>query len=278
MGYPVKQSTTAQPLVFFMTDSSDHITGKTGLSPTVTLSKNGGSFASPSGAVSEIGSGWYKVAGNATDNGTLGPLILHATSSGADPTDVEFMVVAYDPQAAYSTLDAAGVRSATGLASANLDTQLSTIAGYIDTEVAAILAAVSNIANLASATINVNAPHLAQDYSFQIIRDDDYYSSESANFSATIGASPSLSGATLTLEIQDDVSEPFDNTNLVSTSASASGTTTQTITADIPRTVTDGLSEGWHAYRVKAVLSNGHVRTLVRGRVNILSWGDDAPN
>lgn len=41
-----------------------------------------------------------------------------------------------------STLDAAGVRSAVGLAAANLDTQLSTIAGYIDTEVSAILAAV----------------------------------------------------------------------------------------------------------------------------------------
>lgn len=38
----------------------------------------------------------------------------------------------------FNDLDAAGVRSATGLASANLDTQLSTIAGYIDTEVGAI--------------------------------------------------------------------------------------------------------------------------------------------
>ena len=37
-----------------------------------------------------------------------------------------------------STLDAAGVRTAVGLASANLDTQLAAIAGYIDTEVAAI--------------------------------------------------------------------------------------------------------------------------------------------
>jgi hypothetical protein len=37
-----------------------------------------------------------------------------------------------------SGLDAAGVRSALGMSSANLDTQLSTIAGYIDTEVGAI--------------------------------------------------------------------------------------------------------------------------------------------
>ena len=42
----------------------------------------------------------------------------------------------------FSTLDAAGVRTAVGLASANLDTQLAAIAAYIDTEIAAILAAV----------------------------------------------------------------------------------------------------------------------------------------
>lgn len=42
----------------------------------------------------------------------------------------------------FSTLDAAGIRSAVGLASANLDTQLAAIDDFLDTEVAAILAAV----------------------------------------------------------------------------------------------------------------------------------------
>src|SRR5262249_39097056 len=100
MGYPIKQSQTAQPLLVLMTDSADHIAGKTGLSPTVTLSKNGGSFAAPAGAVTEVGSGWYKVAGDATDSGTLGPLLLHATATGADPCDDRFDVVAYDPLSA----------------------------------------------------------------------------------------------------------------------------------------------------------------------------------
>ena len=40
----------------------------------------------------------------------------------------------------FSTLDAAGIRTAVGLASANLDTQLSTIDDFLDTEVAAIKA------------------------------------------------------------------------------------------------------------------------------------------
>ncbi len=94
----LKQSSTAQPLVFLMVLSSDHITGATGLTPTVMLSKNGGSFASPSGTVSEIANGWYQVAGNATDTATLGPLVLHASGTGADPGDVIHEVVAFDPQ------------------------------------------------------------------------------------------------------------------------------------------------------------------------------------
>jgi len=98
MGYPLKQAQTAQALVFLMVDSTDHLSPKTGLAPTVTLSKNGATFGSPAGAVTEVGSGWYKVAGHATDSGTLGPLVLHATATGADPTDDRYDVVGYDPQ------------------------------------------------------------------------------------------------------------------------------------------------------------------------------------
>lgn len=96
-GYAIKQNSSTYDIVFFMRDSSDHVSGKTGLSPTVTLRKQGGSFASPSGAVTEIANGWYKVAGNATDSNTLGPLLFHATGTGADPCDGVFLVVSYDP-------------------------------------------------------------------------------------------------------------------------------------------------------------------------------------
>lgn len=98
MAYQIKQSTTAYELLFLMLDSTDHVTGKTGLSPTVTIRKAAGSFASPAGAVTEIANGWYKVAGNATDTGTLGPLLLHATGTGADPVDDRYEIVAFDPQ------------------------------------------------------------------------------------------------------------------------------------------------------------------------------------
>lgn len=119
MGYAIKQSQTAVPLTFVMVDSSDHVTPKTGLTPTVTLSKNGAAFAAPAGAVSEIGSGWYKVAANATDSNTLGVLDLHATAGGADPQDEEFLVVAYDPFS-WPANFAAMVISASGLVDANV--------------------------------------------------------------------------------------------------------------------------------------------------------------
>jgi hypothetical protein len=84
-------------MLFFMASSSDHVTGVTGLTPTVTLSKDGGSFVSAAGAVSEVANGWYALAGNATDRNTLGTLVLHATGAGADPFDGNWTIVPWDP-------------------------------------------------------------------------------------------------------------------------------------------------------------------------------------
>ncbi len=72
----IQQSTTAYHIVFLMVQSADHVTGLTGAAPTVTLSKNAGAFGAAAGAVTEIANGWYKLAANATDNNTLGALVL----------------------------------------------------------------------------------------------------------------------------------------------------------------------------------------------------------
>lgn len=103
MGYAIAENQTLEPLLFLLISSADHIQPKTGATPTVTISKNGAAFATPVGAVTEIGSGWYKVAGNASDSDTLGPLLLHATAAGADPTDEQFDVVDYNPSLSVST-------------------------------------------------------------------------------------------------------------------------------------------------------------------------------
>lgn len=95
-----------------MANSTDHMTGQAGLSPTVSLSKNGGDFTEAAGAVTEVGYGWYALAGNATDRSTLGTLIVHAEAVGADPFDMDLAIIASDPPT-----------------KAEIDTQLSTSHG-----------------------------------------------------------------------------------------------------------------------------------------------------
>lgn len=88
----LKQS-TARSLVVFMTDSTDHVTGKTGLTLTTTASKDGAAFGSISPTVTELANGWYKLALTTSHTDTLGYLALHITASGADPTDMREEVV-----------------------------------------------------------------------------------------------------------------------------------------------------------------------------------------
>ena len=99
-GYEIPHNSSSWPLVFLLISEVDHITGLTGASPVVQISKCGTAFAAPDGAISEIGNGWYQVAGNAGDTSLLGPLVLHATANGADPTDWLYPIVTVD---AYST-------------------------------------------------------------------------------------------------------------------------------------------------------------------------------
>ena len=92
-----QQGSTMYPISFFMADSADRVTGKTGLTPTPILSKNGSAFAAASGAVSEIANGWYRLAGNAGDRDTLGELIVHAEAPGADAADLLVEIVSHNP-------------------------------------------------------------------------------------------------------------------------------------------------------------------------------------
>lgn len=98
MSSPVLKGSTKVNMRFLLVLTSDHITGATGITPTVTISKNGAAFASPSGAVTEISNGWYKVAGHATDTNTYGPVDIQVSGTGCDPSSFHVLdVVAYDP-------------------------------------------------------------------------------------------------------------------------------------------------------------------------------------
>jgi hypothetical protein len=80
---------------FFLADSTDHKSPKTGLaaSTTAKISKAGGAFASPTNSVTEIGLGWYKLTLTATETNTAGVLILSAVATGADPVEQKFQVL-----------------------------------------------------------------------------------------------------------------------------------------------------------------------------------------
>jgi len=99
-----QKDTTTYPVQFLLVSNEDHITGKTGLTPTVTVSKNGGGFGAAAGAVSELANGVYSWAGNATDRNTLGELMVHISASGADPVDMKILIVDFDPFSAVGAI------------------------------------------------------------------------------------------------------------------------------------------------------------------------------
>lgn len=90
----IKQS-TAYSLVVFMTDASDHVSGKTALTLTITASKAGAAFGSITPTVTELSNGWYKLALTTSHTDTEGDLAIHITGTGADPTDAALQVRPY---------------------------------------------------------------------------------------------------------------------------------------------------------------------------------------
>jgi hypothetical protein len=95
----VKNGDTTRPLHVLMVDSTDHVTAKTGLTLTVTRSKNGAAFGAWAGTSAEIANGIYKLTPAAGDVDTQGELVIHATGTAADPADLVAEVVAFDPHA-----------------------------------------------------------------------------------------------------------------------------------------------------------------------------------
>ena len=117
--------------------TSDHVTAATGKTVAITISKNGGAFGNPNAGATnatEVSNGWYKVTLDTTDTNTIGDLVVRGTATACDDSEQVMEVVSATTGGA-SNLD---VASSTLATAANL----ATVAGYLDTEVAAILAAV----------------------------------------------------------------------------------------------------------------------------------------
>jgi hypothetical protein len=170
----LKQSTAATVKVGPFLDSGDGATAETALTiqkADVRLSKNGGNMAAASAdqGASDVGAahdelGYYDISLDTTDTGTLGSLRVMISESGALPVWQDFMVVpanvydsliggsdylnaevaamAADTVTASALATDAVTEIQSGLAAA---ADLATVAGYLDTEIAAIKAKTDNL-------------------------------------------------------------------------------------------------------------------------------------
>jgi hypothetical protein len=81
----IQKNTQHVAFPFFMVDSADHVTGKTGLTPTCERSIDGGAFAACTNAAAEVANGLYRITLAAADlNGDF--IVLKFTAVGADAT------------------------------------------------------------------------------------------------------------------------------------------------------------------------------------------------
>jgi len=102
----LKQSTAVSIALGPFVDDTDGKTAETGLSiaqADVRLKKNDAGWGqkNDSNAATHEENGWYEVALDTTDTGTLGILIVNVSKSGALPVWREFMVV---PASTYDAL------------------------------------------------------------------------------------------------------------------------------------------------------------------------------
>ncbi len=95
-----KLSDTTKVIPIFMADATTPTVGKTGLTLSVTLSKNGGAFTAAAGTVSELTGGHYYLAPTSADTGILGPLVVRVTATGAVDFAASYRIVAFDPYSA----------------------------------------------------------------------------------------------------------------------------------------------------------------------------------
>lgn len=110
------------------------------------IAKNGGAPAALNGSatLTHRNTGHYSLALTSSDLDTVGQaeIVIDDTVNACPMKEITVVEEAvYDAlfaasAAGYSTLDAAGIRTAVGLASANLDTQLSTIDSNVDSVLA----------------------------------------------------------------------------------------------------------------------------------------------
>jgi hypothetical protein len=239
MGISIIQNSPNTNLVFPL--------GQTGLTPTVTLSKNGSAYAAPYGTVSEVGNGLYQVAGNATDTNTLGVLALHATA-GSNSVDVLYEIV----QGVWNATMGSYPSSSAGGYLSNIKSQVSLIpASLLPTQ--------------------QSGGQTASQANITIIQGNDYLNSLGNALDFTSENWISLVGATVTmtvLQMQSPEPEVFQIQGTVVTAGADN--TAQAIMFEPTHSETALAPVGNLNFDIEATTTEGYISTLVRGQINVL--------
>ncbi len=262
----IQQNNTSRKIVVLLT-TPDHVSGATGLTLTTTRSKNGGSFAAWAGGAAELANGWYALTPAAGDVDTLGELAIHVTAAGADPADVKYTVVAFDPYDAVrgglSALPNAAAGTAGGLAVG--DPLAQAVPGTYASGTAG-----SRLGLLGAGSVTVVSPvSVVSGGDLEIVRGDDYTASSGRALPEWASAGWSvydLSAAeSITFRAKTRYSE------MIFAKAAEAVSDTQ-VRVELTAAETGGLAVGREAYRfdVEAVLASGDVVTLAQGYMHVI--------
>jgi hypothetical protein len=154
----------------YLVDATDGITEETGLTPTVTVSKNGAAFAAAGGTTTEVANGLYYYQATAGELDTPGFLVVRVANAASRTFVAVALVVAYDPHDAaglgLSRIDVASSTLATAAAATAIeaDTQdiqsrlpAALVGGRIDASVGAVAAGAITAASIATGAIDADA-------------------------------------------------------------------------------------------------------------------------
>jgi hypothetical protein len=258
---------TAYNRMFLMVESADHITGLTGATVTLTLSKNGGSFGASSGSITEVSSGWYYVALNSTDTGTAGELAYHATATSADPAD--FVDQVRDPAVATYGVNLVNILGTVAATPAT--------AGILDVNVKNM----NNVAATSITTINANQG-TTQPLNFTGTAGSALVKADTIDFGSTavtgrdIGASVLLSVGTGTGQVNLSSGNVPITSNIKKNAASRIGFTMTDSTTHAPKTgltvastvSIDGGAFGATVNSVTEISSGDYTLVLAAGDTN----------
>lgn len=81
---------------FLAVYKTDHVTGATGITVIVRLSKAGAAYGASAGSVAQVGNGLFSISLTTADTNTLGDLAYNCTGTNIDPTDFIDQVVNFD--------------------------------------------------------------------------------------------------------------------------------------------------------------------------------------